>query len=220
MKKQHIAAAVCLMAGAIGFAAVYTTQKIGNSEVPTEISQAANIVEPTEKSEPVKKSEPKKETTEQKTETPTEVTPVETVLHFDSAAIKNWPVKGDVLLPFSMEKTIYFPTLDQYQYNRGMVIRADIGEEVRTVATGKIIDIYNSEETGCTVVMDMGDGYTAIYGQLKDVKYTTGDMPEAGSVLAYVNSASKYYVVEGSNIYFAMEQDGNPINPMDYLGSI
>lgn len=49
MKKQQIAAAACLVAGAIGFAAVYSTQKPGKDEIPTEISQTSSIVEPTEK---------------------------------------------------------------------------------------------------------------------------------------------------------------------------
>ena len=47
MKKQQIAAAACLVAGAIGFAAVYSTQKPGKDEIPTEISQTSSIVEPT-----------------------------------------------------------------------------------------------------------------------------------------------------------------------------
>lgn len=48
-EKQQIAAAACLVAGAIGFAAVYSTQKPGKDEIPTEISQTSSIVEPTEK---------------------------------------------------------------------------------------------------------------------------------------------------------------------------
>ncbi len=219
MKKQHIAAAACLVAGAIGFAAVYSTQKISKEEVPTEISQTATIVEPTEtkelepveteKKEDTKKIEPKQESVvEQKS------------LHFDPQSITNWPVKGDVLLPFSMEKTIYFPTLDQYQYNRGMVIRADEGADVSAVTAGKIIDIYDSAETGRTVMQDLGDGYTAIYGQLKDLNYDEGDTIAAGDVIGSVCATSKYFTVEGNNVYFAMEQDGKPINPMDYFGNL
>ena len=34
---------------------------------------------------------------------------------------------------------------------------------------GRIIDIYDSAETGCTVVQDLGDGYTATYGQLANL---------------------------------------------------
>ena len=50
-KNQQIAAAACLVAGAIGFAAVYSTQKPGKDEIPTEISQTSSIVDPTEKND-------------------------------------------------------------------------------------------------------------------------------------------------------------------------
>lgn len=56
-EKQQIAAAACLVAGAIGFAAVYSTQKSGKDEIPTEISQTSSIVEPTEKKTPQKTTE-------------------------------------------------------------------------------------------------------------------------------------------------------------------
>lgn len=57
MKKQQIAAAACLVAGAIGFAAVYSTQNHGKEELPTEISQTSSIVEPTEKKTPQKQTQ-------------------------------------------------------------------------------------------------------------------------------------------------------------------
>ena len=119
-----------------------------------------------------------------------------------------------------MEKTIYFPTLDQYQYNRGMVIRAQQDQEVCAVARGKIIDIYDSEETGCTIVQDLGDGVIAIYGQLKDLNYSQGDIVDAGVIIGYVDEPTKYYLVEGPNIYFALEQDGTAMDPMIYFGKI
>ena len=57
MKKQQIAAAACLVAGAIGFADVYSTQIPGKDEIPSEISQTSSIVEPTEKKTPQKTTE-------------------------------------------------------------------------------------------------------------------------------------------------------------------
>jgi hypothetical protein len=43
MKKQQIAAAACLVAGAIGFAAVYSTQNHGKEELPTLIFKAPQL---------------------------------------------------------------------------------------------------------------------------------------------------------------------------------
>ena len=216
MKKQQIAAAACLVAGAIGFAAVYSTQKPGKDEIPTEISQTSSIVEPTEKID----SETKMGQEESAAGQQENQQPTEKQLHFVPENVTNWPVKGDVLLPFSMDKTVYFPTLDQYQYNRGMVIRANEGDAVCSVTEGRIIDIYDSAETGCTVVQDLGDGYTATYGQLANLTCSEGDVLEAGETLGTVGKVTRYYTVEGTNVYFAMEQDGKPVNPMDYFGDI
>ena len=99
----------------------------GKDEIPTEISQTSSIVEPTEKKTPQKTTEKVDSETKMGQEESAagqqeNQQPTEKQLHFVPENVTNWPVKGDVLLPFSMDKTVYFPTLDQYQYNRGMVI--------------------------------------------------------------------------------------------------
>ena len=164
---------------------------------------------------------PKEETKEKEaTETMAEpkVKPVvQETLHFAGKNSGLWPLKGDVLLPYSMDATIYFPTLDQYQYNPAMVIQGNINDKVVFIAKGKITDITTNEETGCTVKQDLGDGYTAIYGQLKELTFDKGDDVECGQVVGYVSEPTKYYSVEGSNLYFAMEKDGKPIDPTEYL---
>lgn len=63
----------------------------------------------------------------------------------------------------------------------------------------------------------MGDGYSAIYGQLKETAWETGDVLETGEVIGYVSEPTKYYAVEGANLYFALTKDGVPVNPMEYL---
>ena len=78
-------------------------------------------------------------------------------------------------------------------------------------------NITTNEETGCTVTQDLGDGYTAIYGQLKELTFDKGDDVECGQVVGYVSEPTKYYSVEGSNLYFAMEKDGKSIDPTEYL---
>ena len=155
-------------------------------------------------------------------ETPEKEEQVETAksinsLHFEMGEGLVWPLEGDVLLNYSMDATTYFPTLDQYRYNPAIVISGEVNDTVLLVAKGQITDITTDEVTGCTVTEDLGDGYTAIYGQLKELNFEVGDMVSAGQVLGYVSEPTKYYSVEGSNLYFAMEKDGEPINPMEYF---
>ena len=96
MKKQQIAAAACLVAGAIGFAAVYSTQKPGKDEIPTEISQTSSIVEPTEKKTPQKTTEKVDSETKMGQEESAagqqeNQQPTEKQLHFVPENVTNWP---------------------------------------------------------------------------------------------------------------------------------
>ena len=128
-----------------------------------------------------------------------------------------WPVDGDVILNYSMDKSIYFSTLNQYKYHPAIVISADVGSEVQCAARGKVTDISVNEETGTTLTMDIGSGYQAIYGQLKEVTVEEGDTVESGTVIGYVSEPTKYYTLEGSNLYFQLLKDQEPVNPMDYM---
>ena len=81
-----------------------------------------------------------------------------------------WPIEnGEVILNYSMNKTVYFPTLDQYKYNPAMIIKGAEGTQVMSVARGVVKSIDVTSQTGTTVTVDMGNGYETIYGQLKEL---------------------------------------------------
>lgn len=138
-------------------------------------------------------------------------------LNFTDTSEAEWPVHGDVLLPYSMDKTVYFATLDQYKYNPAMIIAASVNMKVTAAADEKITDISTNADTGLTVTADLGNGYAITYGQLKEVELNVGDAVSRGEVIGYVSEPTKYYCVEGTNLYLAMTKDGTPVNPMDFL---
>ena len=128
-----------------------------------------------------------------------------------------WPVNGNVLMSYSMDKSVYFSTLDQYKYNPALVISGTLNDNVIAAAPGIVKSIDTMRETGTTVTVDMGNGYECLYCQLKDVQVKTGDYVNAKDVIGYVSEPTKYYSVEGCNLYFEMRKDGQPVNPMDYM---
>ncbi len=138
-------------------------------------------------------------------------------VHFSETDGLQWPITGNVLLNFSMDKTIYFPTLAQYKYNPAIVIAATEGENITAAAAGEVVRIYEDAETGQTIVMNLGDGYELTYGQLENVQVYTGDYVEAGVLLGTVAAPTKYYSVEGCNVYFKLTKDGVPVNPLGKL---
>lgn len=128
-----------------------------------------------------------------------------------------WPVHGNILLDYNMDQTVYFPTLDQYKLSPAIAVQAAEGASVTAAARGTVYSIEENPQTGTTLTMELGGGYQAVYGQLKDLCVEEGDTIEEGCVLGYINETTKYYSKEGSNLYFAMKKDGKPIDPIAYL---
>ena len=137
--------------------------------------------------------------------------------NFTSDSKMIWPVSGTVLMNYSMDKTVYFATLDQYKYNPALVISGAEGDQVLCGAPGIIKSIDVTAQTGTTVTVDLGNGYEVLYGQLKEVPVKVGDQVEAKSILGYIGQPTKYYSVEGCNVYMELRKDGTPVNPVDYM---
>jgi len=125
-----------------------------------------------------------------------------------------WPVKGDVLLKYSMSKTIYFKTLAQYKYNPGVVIGAEEGSDVKAAASGRITSIKKDDELGQMVTMEIGDEYTVSYGQLKDVSVKKGDDVKEGQTIGKIAKPTKYYAEEGSNLFLQVKEGKETVDPM------
>ena len=138
-------------------------------------------------------------------------------LNFTESSLMEWPVSGQVVIDYNMDNTVYFPTLNVYKTSPAIAISAEAGTPVMAVANGQILSITENEETGTTVTVDMGNGYQAIYGQLKDIPFQAEEYVSAGAVLGYVNEPTKYYTKEGANLYFALQKDGTPLDPLQYL---
>lgn len=172
-----------------------------------------------------KAKEPKEEVTDESASEPlsagsgsiedTVNTPV--VLEFGIEDTMMWPLSGNVILNYSMDKTIYFPTLDQYKYNPAVCISGQEGAEISAAARGTIESIGSNEEIGQYIVMNFGDGYQATYGGLSDITVKTGDLVSKGQIIAKLSEPTKYYSLEGANLYFAVTKDGTSVNPMDYM---
>ena len=138
-------------------------------------------------------------------------------LSFQEKDNLSWPVAGNVLINYSMDKTVYFPTLQQYKYSPAIVIAASEGENISASADGKVLSVYEDAEIGHAVVVDIGNGYELTYGQLDNIQVLKGDVISEGDVIGTVASPTKYYSVEGPNIYFKLTKDGAAVNPLSCL---
>lgn len=128
-----------------------------------------------------------------------------------------WPVKGNILIGYSMDTTTYFSTLEQYKCCPANVIQSDVSTPVSAPADARVLELGCNEEIGNYVRLDLGNGYTAICGQLKEIPVTENEYLHKGDVMGYVAEPTKYYSVEGVNLYFELLSGDKPVDALDYL---
>ena len=129
----------------------------------------------------------------------------------------SWPVTGNILIGYSMDTTTYFPTLDQYKCSPANVIQSEVSTPVLAPANARVMEIGCNEEIGNYVRLDMGNGYNAVCGQLKEILVEVNEYLQSGDALGYVAEPTKYYSVEGVNLYFELLKDDKPVDALDYL---
>lgn len=137
---------------------------------------------------------------------------------FTANSVLVWPVEtNDIIIDFSMDSTTYFATLDMYKTSDAVCIRSNIGSPVYAAADGIVTANSYNEETGRFISMDIGDNYELTYGQLKDIQVEEGSIVSVGDLIGYISEPTKYYSVEGANLYLKMTCNAEPADPLDYL---
>ncbi len=169
-------------------------------QAPVETDDSGNGAKEEQKEDGGGKSEPKKVT-------------VSKELHFAESDGLLRPVSGEVLIPFSMDSSVYFSTLDQYKYNPALMLDAEEGTSVAACAEGKVIDVFQNAEIGNAVTMDLGDGYQITYGQLQEISVSLDSYVNPGEQVGTIAAPTKYYSIEGANLYLKLTMDGTPVNP-------
>ncbi len=136
---------------------------------------------------------------------------------YSSENVMSWPVRGEVIMDYSMDKTIYYPTLQEYKCNPSILIQSEEGTDVAAAFSGTVADVYHDAQLGTVVEMSLGNGYEAYYGQLKNVDVAVGDTVRQGQIIGTVSTPTRFYSVEGSHLNFRVTRDGEPVDPLDYL---
>lgn len=191
-------------------APVATAEPVVTQEPLTEEATTDNVkseVNEKKTPAPTPAPTPKAKTTMKKTR-------VEDRLHFDQETGLLWPVEGDILIEYSADKVVFFPTLSQFKTNPALIIGSEVGEDVKASANGVVKSIEKNDETGTTVTIAIGDDFRIVYGQLEDVSVSKGDEVSEGQVIGKIAKPTKYYSVEGANLYYQVKQNGETVNPL------
>lgn len=138
-------------------------------------------------------------------------------LDFDKSAGLMWPISGEIVIPYSPDHGVFHYTLDQFSTSEAIVLSSSVGTEVKAAAKGVVTAIEEDVRTGITVTLALGNDTSLVYGQLDVADLKEGDVVEAGECLGTVAAPTRYYVVEGPNLYFQVMEGETSIDPTELL---
>ena len=138
-------------------------------------------------------------------------------LKFDKSAGLVWPISGKVVIPYSPDHGVFYQTLQQFSSSEAVVLSSAVGAEVKAAAKGVVTSIEEDVRTGTTITLALGNDTSLVYGQLKLSDLKEGDVVEAGECIGTVAEPTRYYAVEGPNLYFQVMEGEESIDPMALL---
>ena len=118
------------------------------------------------------------------------------------------PVRGELANRFGS------PRSDGGVLWKGLFIAARAGEEVRSVADGRVVFADWLRGFGNLLIIDHGDAFMSLYGNNEALYKRVGDIIHGGEAVAAVGNSGGN---ADSGLYFELRYQGRPLDPLDWV---
>ena len=96
----------------------------------------------------------------------------------------------------------------------GWLLEATAGAEVRAIAHGRVAYADWLRGYGMLTILEHGDGVMSLYGHNESLIHEVGAWVRPGEVIATAGSSGG---ADSDGLYFELRQDGQPVDPVDWL---
>ena len=132
--------------------------------------------------------------------------------------VYTWPVKGNVITEYSLETLLYDETMGDWRVHTGLDISAPQGTNVLATAAGTVIEVFDDDFMGTTVVIDHGQDILSTYSNLQALPTVeAGDSVYTGSIIGAIGSTAISESATDSHLHFELSCNGTYVDPLDYL---
>lgn len=121
-----------------------------------------------------------------------------------------WPVNGKVAIPYGSQVD---PRFNTPVFRNGIYIETK-EEAVRAVWGGKVVFSDWFKGYGNLVIINHGEGYHTLYGNLSETFFKAGDIIKEKEVIGKVGESG---MINGPSLYFEVRYKGKPLDPLQWL---
>ena len=183
------------------------------------VTPSPNLASPRPNSSPRPEASASIPATQQPTAQPTpSATPEPAATPQPANLVFTWPVSGAVIVPFSVDVLAYDETMGDWRTHSGLDIAGELNTRVLATAAGTVSAVYDDPLMGTTIVIDHGNGLTSLYANLAETPAVqVGDAVSTGTIIGAVGDTAPAESGRAAHVHFAMYQDGQAVNPENYL---
>ena len=128
------------------------------------------------------------------------------------------PLKGEVLTAFAVDELLYSETFEDWRIHDGLDIAAEAGTTVLAASSGTVINVFQDDMMGTTVIIDHADGYQTTYANLQArPTVEAGEKVSAGQIIGAVGTTAAAESAQGPHLHFSVAKDGDTVDPNEYL---
>jgi murein hydrolase activator len=117
------------------------------------------------------------------------------------------PVKGELINRFGNQRA------DTGVDWKGLFIKANEGNEVRSVAAGSVVFADWMRGFGNLIIIDHGNGYMSLYGNNQALLKEVGDVIKGGDVIASVGNSGGN---DTNGVYYELRKNSVPFDPLSW----
>ncbi len=121
-----------------------------------------------------------------------------------------WPVNGKVAIPYGSQRD---PKFNTPVFRNGVYIKTDDGS-AKAVYGGKVVFADWFKGYGNLVIVNHGEGYHTLYGNLSETFLKVGDIIKVKDVIGKVGESG---ILNAPSLYFEVRYKGKPLDPMQWL---
>lgn len=131
--------------------------------------------------------------------------------HSDGDSSWGMPVRGRLSSRYGMR---FHPILHRYKLHTGDDLAAGYGAPIRAAHGGRVLWSGWKKAYGNTVIVDLGNGVTTLYGHASKLSVRAGQPIRRGEVIGNVGSTGWS---TGPHLHFEVRKNGKPVDPTSYL---
>lgn len=107
------------------------------------------------------------------------------------------------------------PITGRETFHNGVDLAASYGAPVYATRSGTVTAAEYDYYLGNYVTINHGDGFSSLYGHMRNYVVSAGEYVEQGQVIGYEGDTGVYCT--GPHLHFTIYYNGSTVNPMNYI---